>query len=67
MANIIQATLTNKGREVLAKSFGGVSGGFDWSYGEYFHIGTGAYTDSGDGLEPVTPDPALTEIQAVTI
>lgn len=66
MANVIQAIVTNKGREMLAKSFGGVSGGYDWSYGSYFRIGTGGYIDNGLILEPVTPDPSLTELQATT-
>lgn len=64
MANIIQAILTDDGREALAKSFGGVSGGFDWSYGVYFKIGTAGYVDTGMDLEPVTPDPALSDIQS---
>lgn len=64
MANIIQAIVTNTGREFLAKSFGGVSGGFSWSYGQYFKIGVLGYFDNGSFLEPVTPDPALTDIQA---
>ena len=66
MANVIQAIITNVGREALAKSFGGVSGGFDWSYGVYFKIGTAAYIDNGSDLEPVSPDPALTDIQSTT-
>jgi len=65
MANIIQAIITDDGREALAKSFGGVSGGFDWSYGNYFKIGTGAFFDTGIDLEPVTPDPSLSDIQSV--
>lgn len=64
MANIIQALITNDGREALAKSFGGVSGGFQWSYGEYFKIGTAGYIDVGPNLEPQTPDPSLSDIQS---
>ena len=60
MANIIQATITNAGHEALAKSFGGPSGGFDWSFGDYFKIGTGGFVVIGGGCkEPATPDPAL--------
>ena len=69
MANIIQAIVTTDGRVALAKSFGGpigVSGGYQWSYGKYFKIGTGGYHDTGTILEPVTPDPALHDIQAAT-
>jgi len=69
MANVIQAVVTNGGRAALAKSFGAVTGtGYLHSWGQYFHIGTGAFADTGvsGGLEPVTPDPALTEVQAET-
>lgn len=67
MANIIQAVITSGGREALAKSFGGPSGGFDYSFGLYFKIGTGAFISSvSGGFEPVTPDPALTDLQAAT-
>jgi hypothetical protein len=64
MANTIQAIVTSTGREYLAKSFGGVSGGFSWSYGQYFKLGVLGYIDNGTFLEPVTPDPSLTDIQS---
>jgi len=68
MANIIQAVLTNDGREALAKSFGAVSGtGYLHSYGLLFQIGTGGYHDPNPGVpEPVTPDPSLHNLQAQT-
>lgn len=66
MANIIQAIMTNDGHAALAKSFGGPSGGFAYSYGMYFKIGTGAWVSVGGQQQPVTPDPALHDIQAAT-
>lgn len=67
MANVIEAILTNDGREALAKSFGGPSGGFPWSYGLLFKIGVAAFQNVGAaGLQPVAPDPALHDLQAAT-
>jgi hypothetical protein len=66
MANQIQAVLTNVGRAALAQSFGGVSGGFQYSYGLLFQIGTGAWVSQGGQEVPVAPDPALTQLQAET-
>lgn len=66
MANTVQAILTNKGHEVLAKSFGGPSGSFSWSYGQFFKIGVDGYTIVGGEKQPVTPDPTLLDVQAAT-
>lgn len=66
MALVISATLTNKGREVLAKSFGGPSGTYSWSYGEYFKIGTSGWQLVGPDKHPKTPDPALLEVESST-
>lgn len=65
MANTAQAVMTNDGRAVLAQSFGGPSGGFVFSYGKYFKIGTAAYQSSPQGNVPQNPNPALHDIQSV--
>jgi hypothetical protein len=64
MALVISATLTNKGREVLAKSFGGPIGSYNWSYGKYFKIGTLGFEDVGGDDHPKTPDPALLDLES---
>jgi hypothetical protein len=66
MANVVQAILTNAGHQALAQSFGGPSGGFSWSYGQFFKIGTGGWSIQNGEKEPVTPSAVLTDIQAVT-
>lgn len=65
MANIIQAVLTNSGRQAIAKSFGGPSGGFSWSYGQYFKIGTAMHTEVSGQDQPLPPDAAYTDIQSI--
>lgn len=64
MAITIQAVMTNKGREVLAKSFGGSLGSFSWCYGKYFKIGTSAYQVVNGDQVPKSPDAALTNIES---
>lgn len=65
MALVISALMTNKGREALAKSFGGPTGGFSWSYGQYFKIGTAAHTEVSGVDEPLPPSAAYLDIQSV--
>lgn len=65
MANTVQSVMTNLGRAALAQSFGGPSGGFQFSWGKYFKIGTAAFQSSTQGNVPMNPNPALTDIQSV--
>lgn len=65
MALVISALLTNTGREALAKSFGGPTGGFSWSYGQYFKIGTAAHTEVSGQDQPLPPSAAYADIQSV--
>ena len=65
MANTIQAVMTIGGRQALAQSFGGPSGGFVYSYGKYFKIGTAGYQSSVQGNVPQNPNAALGDIQSV--
>lgn len=65
MANVIQAVLTNAGRAALAKSFGGPSGTFSWSYAQYWKIGTAMHTEVGGQDQPLPPDVTFTDIQSV--
>lgn len=58
MANSVQALITNRGREVLAQSFGGPSGNFTWSFGKFFKIGI----DGNQSGQPITPDPTLVDL-----
>lgn len=64
MANTIQALMTNGGREALAKSFGGPSGSFNYSYGKYFKIGTAAWQMGVYGKEPQNPNASYTDTQS---
>lgn len=66
MANTVQAILTNQGHKTLAQSFGGPSGGFSWSFGQYFKIGVDGYVIVGGEKQPVTPDPTLLDIISST-
>ena len=61
MALVISAVLTNSGRQALAQSFGGTTGGFSWSYAKYFKIGVANYT----GSEPNAPSVLATDIYSV--
>lgn len=65
MANTIQAVMTSGGRAALAQSFGGPSGGFQYSYGKYFKIGTAGFQSSPQGNVPQNPSAAYTDIQSV--
>lgn len=66
MATVLQGVMTNKGRELLAKSFGNV-GGFPLIRAVSFGYGEGGYTVSGTGKIPKTPDPTLLTLEAVTM
>jgi hypothetical protein len=66
MANTVQAILTNQGHLTLAQSFGGPSGGFSWSFGQYFKIGVDGYVIVGGQEQPVTPDPTLLDLISAT-
>lgn len=63
MTVFITGVITDKGREIFAKSFGNV-GGFPISYAKYFKIGEGGYIFNGVGNVPKTPNPALTDVEA---
>lgn len=65
MALVISALLTTAGREALAKSFGGPTGGFSWSYGQFFKIGTAAHTEVSGVDHPLPPSAAYTDVQSV--
>lgn len=65
MALVISALLTNDGREALAKSFGGPSGGYSWSYGKYFKIGTAGHTEVSGQDHPLPPSAAYSDLQSV--
>lgn len=76
MANVVSATMTTAGRTALAQSFGGplggpyapsvVSGSALYSYGQHFKIGTSGFQVVSSQQWPVTPDPALTDLQSVS-
>jgi hypothetical protein len=65
MANSVQSIMTQGGRQALAQSFGGPSGGFAFSYGKYFKIGTAGFQSSPGGNVPQNPSDAYTDIQSV--
>lgn len=65
MTTVLSGVVTNKGREVLAKSFGNV-GGFPFTSGVSFGYGEGGWTTSGGGRVPKIPDPAKTDLEART-
>lgn len=65
MANVITIIPTDAGREALAKSFGGPSGSFLWSYGKYFKIGTAMHTDVSGQDHPLPPQSNFTDIQSI--
>lgn len=60
---VLQGIMTNKGRELLAKSFGNI-GGFPLINGVAFAYGEGGYIVSGGGRVPKTPDPTLLALEA---
>lgn len=66
MANVITVIPTDDGRAAIAKSFGGPSGGFPWSYGTYFKIGTAMHTVSGVQQVPIPPQANFSDLQSVT-
>ncbi len=66
MAISDQAVITNDGHDALAKSFGGPSGGFQWSFGQYFKLGTGGFIIVSGCMQPANPDPTLHDIVAST-
>ena len=63
MAVILTGVFTNKGREVLAKSFG-KKGGFDLSFASYFKYGMGGWIMTPAGKIPKDPSPALLDVEA---
>lgn len=65
MANTIQAVMTNVGREALAKSFGGPSGSYLYSYGKLFKIGTAGWQQGVGVHEPQNPNPSYVDIQSI--
>lgn len=65
MAIQVQAVITTKGREALAKSFGGALGSFPWSFGSYFKVGVSGYLEIDGQRVPQTPDPSLLDLQSV--
>ena len=65
MANVIQSLMTIGGRAALAQSFGGPSGGFLYSYGSYFKIGTAGWQSTPQGNQPQNPNAAYTDVQSV--
>ena len=65
MTTVLQGVMTNKGRELLAKSFGAI-GGFPLVTSISFAYGEGGYIVSGGGKVPKTPDPTLLTLDAYT-
>jgi hypothetical protein len=66
MATVLQGVMTNKGREILAKSLG-YRGGFPLVFGNSFGYGEGGYTVSGTGKIPKTPDPTMLDLEAAAL
>jgi len=66
MATVLQGVMTNKGRELLAKSFGNI-GGFPLVAAISFAYGEGGYIVSGTGKVPKTPDPTLLALEASSL
>jgi hypothetical protein len=66
MTTVLQGIMTNKGRELLAKSFGSV-GGFSLKTAISFGYGEGGFTVSGGGKVPKTPDPTLLNLEAASL
>lgn len=63
MADTLTGVVTNRGREVLAKSLGNI-GGFSLVRAVKFIYGEGGYQIVGGGKAPKVPDPSLTDIEA---
>jgi len=63
MADTLTGVMTNRGREVLAKSLGNI-GGFPLVRAVKFAYGEGGYQIVGGGRVPKVPDPSLTDIEA---
>jgi hypothetical protein len=66
MATVLQGVMTDKGRELLAKSFGN-AGGFALVSAVSFGYGEGGFTISGTGKVPKTPDPTKLDLEARTL
>jgi len=64
MAAIIQAVVTDIGRETLAKSLIGPLGSFPESELSYFQVGEGGFVVTTGGKIPKAPDPARTDLEA---
>ena len=63
MAQAVEAIVTDKFREKLAKIY---AGDLSFSLPAEFKIGEGGWTDPGSGKEPVPPDPTLLALTAGT-
>ena len=63
MADTLTGVMTNRGREVLAKSLGNV-GGFNLVRAVKFIYGEGGFETVSGGKVPKEPDPSLTDIEA---
>lgn len=61
---IIQAVITNLGREVFAKSFLASLSGYPQTRVSYFQIGMGGFVQTVNGRIPKNPDPARTNLEA---
>ena len=66
MTTVLQGVMTNKGRELLSKSFGSI-GGFSLIKAVSFGYGEGGFITSGGGRVPKTPDPAILDLEARTL
>lgn len=59
----LTGVLTNKGRELIAKSLGNV-GGFSFTRAVRFEYGEGGFQIVGGARVPKVPDPSLTDLEA---
>ena len=60
---VLTGTMTNIGRETLAKSFGNV-GGYPLSRAVKFAFGEGGFETIAGAKQPKSPNPALLDIEA---
>lgn len=66
MAQILTGVVTNRGRELFAKSLGSL-GGFDLVQAVKFRYGEGGFIEvPGGGKIPKEPDPTLLNVEAPT-
>jgi hypothetical protein len=64
MATLIQAVVTDKGREVIAKKMLGSMIGYGQPILSYFQIGEGGFAETISGRVPKDPDPSRTALEA---